>query len=116
MKELVRHHIAGQLKVAPEQVQNRILKLMRKPTCATLFLILNRSFDRLSGEIGKRQFLTYYFIAALPGYGLQDMKDLGGFVANHPWIGEEIYVERDACRRALQKVTLTDNPLKKGRK
>ncbi|MBN2049046.1 MAG: YgiQ family radical SAM protein, partial [Spirochaetales bacterium] len=69
---LVRHHVSGQCKTAPEHVQKSILKVMRKPLPESLLTFKNL-FDRFSQDAGKKQFLTYYFIAAHPGCTLQDM-------------------------------------------
>jgi len=79
LQELVDRHVSGQLKIAPEHMEDHILALMGKPTNAGLVEFKQR-FDRLSAQARKRQFLTYYFIAAHPGCNLADMRKLGGFV------------------------------------
>jgi len=79
LEELVRHHVSGQLKLAPEHSEPQVLALMRKPGTAAL-LDFKREFDRLSQAVGKRQFLTYYLLAAHPGCTEADMARLAAFV------------------------------------
>lgn len=74
LEELLRHHVSGQLKTAPEHVSPRILSLMGKPGPKTLEAFL-RLFQNTVRNCPNRSFLTYYFIAAHPGCALEDMKD-----------------------------------------
>ena len=76
--ELARHHVSGQLKLAPEHVSNRVLAAMGKPGVESLLRFKER-FDAASRRSGKRQFLTYYFIAAHPGCTEGDMRELKRF-------------------------------------
>ncbi len=78
LEEVVRHHVSGQMKIAPEHSQDRILKLMGKPGSA-LLKKFKQQFDRLNRKFGKQQFLTYYFIAAHPGCTFDDMSALRKF-------------------------------------
>jgi len=73
MEDLVAHHVSGQLKIAPEHTDDRILKSMRKPLFAQT-IQFKQWFDQLSLKVKKKQFLTYYFIAAYPGCGEREMK------------------------------------------
>lgn len=73
--ELVNHHISGQMKLAPEHCVPKVLSLMGKPSVESLESFRSL-FLKLSAEAGKRQFLTYYFIAAHPGCGEEEMKEL----------------------------------------
>jgi len=75
LEELVRHHVSGQLKVAPEHSEEHVLHLMGKPGFQDL-LKFKRLFDRLNRQLNKKQYLTYYFIAAYPGCTLEDMAQL----------------------------------------
>jgi hypothetical protein len=61
LAELVRHHVFGQLKIAPEHCVPRVQELMGKPPAASA-VEFKRHFDRLTKRVGKCQFLTYYFI------------------------------------------------------
>ncbi len=80
LRELVTHHVSGQMKIAPEHTQDHVLDLMGKPGKDAL-LRFKEKFDRLSEEAGKNQFLTYYLIAAYPGCTEKDMLQLKRFVS-----------------------------------
>jgi uncharacterized radical SAM protein YgiQ len=75
LKALVKDHISGQLKIAPEHSAPVVLDKMGKPGIDTL-LNFRELFLKYTAEDGKRQFLSYYFIAAHPGCGMEDMKQL----------------------------------------
>ncbi|MDD3817552.1 MAG: YgiQ family radical SAM protein, partial [Thiovulaceae bacterium] len=78
LKEMVRHHISGQMKVAPEHTQQHVLELMGKPGKGEL-IEFKKLYDKLNREEGKKQFLTYYLIAAHPGCTEKDMHELKRF-------------------------------------
>ena len=78
MQELVKHHISGQLKVAPEHIASNILKLMGKPQAQSL-INFKHIFEKATASSGQKQFLTYYFIAAHPGCAEEDMRELKSF-------------------------------------
>ena len=78
LQELVKHHISGQMKVAPEHSEKRILRMMGKPDADSL-LAFKKLFYKLTEKDGKKQFLTYYMIAAHPGCSEADMKRLRSF-------------------------------------
>jgi uncharacterized radical SAM protein YgiQ len=78
LQEIITHHTSGQLKVAPEHSEDRILCLMGKPGRDAL-LRFKELFDQLNQAIGKDQYLTYYLIAAHPGCDNQDMHQLKQF-------------------------------------
>ncbi len=78
LKEMVKHHISGQMKVAPEHTEQHVLDLMGKPGKQTL-IDFKKLYDRLNREEGKKQFLTYYLIAAHPGCEEKDMHELKRF-------------------------------------
>ncbi len=78
LKEMVKHHISGQMKVAPEHTDDRVLELMGKPGKQSL-IDFKKLYDKLNKEEGKNQFLTYYLIAAHPGCGEKEMQELKRF-------------------------------------
>ena len=78
LREVVRHHTSGQMKIAPEHSEERVLTCMGKPGRETL-LPFRDLFRRLTAEAGKEQFLTYYLIAAHPGCSEADMEALAPF-------------------------------------
>jgi len=78
LKKLVDSHVSGQMKVAPEHTEERVLKLMGKQTIDDLLAFKN-TFDQMTKAAGKKQFLTYYLIAAHPGCSSKDMENLRKF-------------------------------------
>ena len=134
LKEIISHHVSGQMKVAPEHSQRNILDLMGKPDTVSL-LEFKKLFDRFSKLVSKKQFLTYYFIAAHPGCRLDDMRNLKNFVkvkldikpeqvqiftptpstystlmyftGLNPFTGEKIMVEKSIKGKEKQKRVLT---------
>ena len=78
LREVIRHHISGQMKVAPEHSEERVLKCMGKPGTKSLTAFRDL-FYRLTAEAKKEQFLTYYLIAAHPGCTQDDMEALRRF-------------------------------------
>ncbi len=80
LKEIVEHHISGQMKIAPEHIDDEILGLMGKPGKEAL-VEFKTLFDRLTHESGKKQFLTYYLIAAHPGCEEKHMHSLKQFAS-----------------------------------
>jgi len=80
LQEVATHHVSGQLKVAPEHTEPQVLAHLGKPGTDAL-LEFKDAFDQASRQAGKRQFLTYYFIAAHPGSHEKDMHALKRFVS-----------------------------------
>ena len=130
LAEVVAHHVSGQLKVAPEHSEGHVLAAMGKPGPEALVRFKKR-FDALSAAAGKRQFLTYYLIAAHPGCTESDMRRLKQFAGGvlhispeqvqlftpspstysslmyytglDPFTLKPIFVEKDPARRERQK-------------
>jgi uncharacterized radical SAM protein YgiQ len=138
-QELVKHHVSGQLKVAPEHSQPQVLERMGKPDVDGL-LEFKREFDKISREAGKKQYLTYYLIAAHPGCSEEDMRELKCFVSRElhlspeqvqlfiplpstysalmyatgldPFTLKQVFVEKDQARREHQKQIVVEKPSK----
>jgi uncharacterized radical SAM protein YgiQ len=134
LREVVAQHVSGQMKVAPEHTEDGVLKHMGKPGNASL-LEFKRRFDSLNREAGKRQFLTYYLIAAHPGCTEADMQRLRAFTSQKlqihpeqvqiftptpstysslmyytevdPFSGNPIFVEKDSRHKERQKEIIT---------
>jgi uncharacterized radical SAM protein YgiQ len=130
LKELVKHHISGQMKVAPEHTSPKVLEAMNKPSKEEL-VKFKKLYDKLNAEEGKKQFLTYYLIAAHPASTLKDMEELKRFTRDElkmnpeqaqiftptpgtysavmyyteldPKTRKPIFVEKDMHRKELQK-------------
>ena len=74
-EELIRFHVSGRLKVAPENTSDRVLQVMRKPSFQ-LFYRFKTLFDRVNDKYHLRQQLIPYFISSHPGCTEEDMAEL----------------------------------------
>lgn len=74
-RELIRHHVSGRLKVAPEHTSDGVLKLMRKPSFKQ-FEEFKRIFDKINIEENLKQQIIPYFISSHPGCTEIDMAEL----------------------------------------
>ncbi|MDO5115892.1 MAG: YgiQ family radical SAM protein [Synergistaceae bacterium] len=79
LEELCRHHISGQLKIAPEHVSESVLKYMRKPGRAVTEEFL-RLYAETNARLGMKQYLVPYFISAHPGSTLKEAVELAEFI------------------------------------
>lgn len=75
LREVIKHHVSGRLKVAPEHSSDEVLKFMRKPSFS-LFEKLNGEFIKINKEENLKQQLIPYFISSHPGSKSEDMADL----------------------------------------
>jgi len=75
LDELTRHHVGGQLSVAPEHVSGETLTLMKKPGIES-YDRFTEQFRCASESAGKDQYLVPYFISGHPGSTLADMIEL----------------------------------------
>lgn len=74
-EELIRHHVSGRLKVAPEHTSDHVLRLMRKPPFEQ-FKRFKAFFDKVNSKYGLNQQIIPYFISSHPGCRLEDMAEL----------------------------------------
>jgi uncharacterized radical SAM protein YgiQ len=79
MRDLVKHHVGGHLKVAPEHTDPDVLMKMRKPANDD-FEIFTDVFNRESKKAGKQQYIVPYFIASHPASDLDAMINLAVFL------------------------------------
>ncbi len=135
LRELVRHHVSGHLKVAPEHLEPAVLRRMRKP--AGVFEPFLKAFKKESAAAGKQQYLVPYFISSFPGCTRSDMRVVEDFLHATRWnlqqvqdfiplpmtpaaamyvtgldyeSGETIPVARNAGERQLQRAALGQSP------
>ena len=78
-QELVRHHVSGQLKVAPEHCSAAVLDAMGKPHIEA-YLRFARRFYGITKEAGKEQYLVPYLMSSHPGSTLKDAVELALFL------------------------------------
>lgn len=74
-EQLMKRHVSGRLKVAPEHSSDEVLRLMRKPSF-DLFVKLKKKFDKLNEKYNLKQQLIPYFISSHPACTLVDMAEL----------------------------------------
>ncbi len=79
LREICKHHISGQLKIAPEHVSDKVLRIMNKSSFDSYKKFLCE-YDRINKSLNKKQYLTQYFIASHPGCTLNDMLELALFI------------------------------------
>ena len=75
LRELIRHHVSGRLKVAPEHTSDTVLDIVRKPSFK-LFYELNKVFQEVNKKEGMNQQLIPYFMSSHPGCKNEDMAEL----------------------------------------
>ncbi len=78
-KELVTHHVSGQLKVAPEHCSNRVLRLMGKPQIR-VYERFKKRFYEITESINKKQYLVPYLMSSHPGSTVNDAIELSLFL------------------------------------
>ena len=88
-KELVAHHISGQLKVAPEHCSNRVLRYMGKPKIE-VYNRFEKRFYELTKSAGKKQYLVPYLMSSHPGSTVKDAIELAVFLKKHGLHPEQV--------------------------
>lgn len=88
LEEIIKDHVSGQMKIAPEHTEDKVLALMGKQGKAPL-KEFKEKFYKINSKLGKKQFLTYYLIAAHPGCDEKDMLDLRRFASSELRINPE---------------------------
>lgn len=88
-KELVRHHVSGQLKVAPEHCSAAVLSAMGKPEIET-YLKFKKRFYELTKSEGKEQFLVPYLMSSHPGSTMKDAIELSLFLKREGMRPEQV--------------------------
>jgi uncharacterized radical SAM protein YgiQ len=88
-EEICRYYVSGQLKIAPEHVNDKVLKLMRKPSFA-LYKRFVQAYEAVNKKIGKKQFLAQYFITAHPGCTLKDARELAAYTKTLGYTPEQV--------------------------
>ncbi len=88
-RELVEHHVSGQLKVAPEHCSDYVLDKMGKPHIE-VYRRFVKKFYKLTGEVGKEQYLVPYLMSSHPGCRLTDAIDLALFLKQNKMRPEQV--------------------------
>ncbi|MBQ7499275.1 MAG: YgiQ family radical SAM protein [Clostridia bacterium] len=88
-KKLVRDHVSGQLKVAPEHCSPRVLSCMGKPDIEVYDKFTKRFFE-LTKSIGKEQYLVPYLMSSHPGSHMEDAERLMEYLKAHKCRPEQV--------------------------
>ena len=88
-KELVEHHISGQLKVAPEHISDTVLSKMGKPENAVYERFVKK-YKRLNEKLGKNQFLVPYLMSSHPGSTLKEAIELAEYLRDLGYMPEQV--------------------------
>ncbi|MDR2090614.1 MAG: YgiQ family radical SAM protein [Clostridiales bacterium] len=87
--ELIKYHVSGQLKVAPEHCSDGVLRLMNKPDFR-LYTAFRDKFYEKCKRFGKEQYLVPYFISSHPGSTLRDAIDLAVYLKSVNSMPEQV--------------------------
>lgn len=88
-RELVEHHISGQLKVAPEHISNAVLSKMGKPE-NSVYEAFTEKYHRLNQKIGKNQFLVPYLMSSHPGSTIKEAVALAEYLRDIGYMPEQV--------------------------
>ena len=88
-RELVKYHVSGQLRVAPEHVSDRVLKLMGKPENAVYKRFLAK-YERINRELGLDQYAVPYLMSSHPGSRLEDAIELAEHIRDLGYMPEQV--------------------------
>lgn len=87
--ELCKHHVSGQLKVAPEHVVDRVLEKMGKPS-REVYEKFVKKFYEINKKIGKEQYLVPYLISSHPGSDLNAAIELAEYLRDTGYTPEQV--------------------------
>ncbi|MBQ6267441.1 MAG: YgiQ family radical SAM protein [Clostridia bacterium] len=131
-RELVTHHVSGQLKVAPEHCSAAVLDKMGKPHIEA-YLQFSKKYFTLTDSAGKEQYLVPYLMSSHPGSTMKEAVELAVFLKNahlrpeqvqdfyptpgtvstcmfytglDPYTMQSVYVAKDPHEKALQRALL----------
>ena len=131
-RELVKYHVSGQLKVAPEHCSAAVLDKMGKPHIEA-YIEFSKKYFALTDSAGKEQYLVPYLMSSHPGSTLKDAVELALFLKNahlrpeqvqdfyptpgtvstcmfytglDPYTMQSVYVAKDPHEKALQRALL----------
>ena len=88
-RELVKHHVSGQLRVAPEHVSDHVLDLMGKPRNAVYERFVDK-YQKLCKQMGLDQYVVPYLMSSHPGSRLEDAIALAEHVRDMGYMPEQV--------------------------
>ncbi|MDO4273288.1 MAG: YgiQ family radical SAM protein [Eubacteriales bacterium] len=132
LRELVEHHVSGQLRVAPEHVSDQVLKYMGKPS-HDIYQKFLAEYNKANMRTGKKQYAVPYFMSSHPGCTMKEAVKLAEYVRDlgftpeqvqdfyptpstlstcmyytgiHPISGEKVYVPRSPHEKSIQRALM----------
>ncbi|KYH29088.1 YgiQ family radical SAM protein [Clostridium colicanis] len=132
LRELCEHHISGQLKVAPEHINDKVLEAMGKPK-NDVYEKFQKKYEAMNKKLCKKQFLVPYLISSHPGSDLDAAIELALYIKTmghnpeqvqdfyptpgslstamyytgiNPLTGEKIYVPKTPEEKSMQRALL----------
>ena len=88
-RELIEHHVSGQLKVAPEHISDAVLKRMGKPE-NKVYEGFVKKYYKLNEKVGKKQFLVPYLMSSHPGSTLKEAIELAEYLRDIGYMPEQV--------------------------
>jgi len=89
LEDLVKYHVSGQLRTAPEHVSNDVLKYMGKPSIE-VYNSFVEEFYRINDKLGMKQFVVPYLISSHPGSRLKDAIMLAEYIRDMGYMPEQV--------------------------
>ena len=87
--ELVKYHISGQLKVAPEHMSDHALYYMGKPSFS-VYQKFKERYERINAKLGKKQYLVPYLMSSHPGAELGDAVQLAEYLNSIGYMPQQV--------------------------
>ncbi len=124
-RELIEHHISGQLKVAPEHVSDKVLSYMGKPPHCIYEKFIEKYY-RFNQSMGKKQFVVPYLMSSHPGSDMREAVKLAEYLRDigyNPQQVQDFYPTPSTMStvmyytgvdpRTMEKVYIPKNPHEK---
>lgn len=89
LKELILHHVSGQLRVAPEHVSDPVLACMGKPGHSVYEEFLEK-FRKYNEKYHLQQYAVPYFMSSHPGCTLKDAVRLAEYIRDLGYMPEQV--------------------------
>ncbi len=89
LRELCRHHVSGQLKVAPEHISDVVLQKMGKPQ-ANVYQSFVEKYESINHRLGKKQYLVPYLMSSHPGSTMKEAVKLAEYIRDMGYMPEQV--------------------------
>lgn len=89
LRELCEHHVSGQLKVAPEHISDKVLRLMGKPSRRVYDGFVHK-FNKINDKMGKKQFIVPYLMSSHPGSTMEVAIELAEYIRDMGHYPEQV--------------------------